>query len=287
MESGVTLTYLGPNVDDHTIALDDLLPSIKGFYSSLKIINNYLGYEEQIELRLENIADGSVVLKLKAIWKDASPDARLAALTTLAVPVITVVSSQLINVITFKKHLQGLPINKVEYSSDNVVVYNINNSPITISPKTFELAQDENLTKSLSKYVQPLNENRIDETTFVVVNKDEVVNEATISADEKFSFSEVDESITKTEQVKIKGQLLSLNKQRNTGSFLPEGGGSVRYKLATDSPQTMYYDFAYNGVVEVTGLAKFNSEEKMVSVEIFKVDKLQQELPFNEVGSED
>lgn len=282
MQSQIVLTYRGPNVDDHTISLDDLLVSVQGFYSSIKLIRDYHGFEQDLEIRLENLEDGSVKLKLKAIWNDASPNARLAALTTVAVPLITIIGSQLTEVISLKKHLQGLPANNVEYHGQNVTVYNINNSSMDVSPEVLDLATDEKISKSLNRYVRPLQENRIEETKFEFIDEDESVKESSISAEEKNSFTEIDKEITKTEQVTLIGKLVSLNKERNTGSFSPQSGSSIRYKFAADSPESMYYDFAYNGTVQVTGLAKFNNEDKITSIEIYSVEKLQQELPFGE-----
>lgn len=278
MQSEVILAYRGPDVENHSISLDDLLPSIQGFYSSLKTINNYYGYSQQIELRLEKVEEGSVKLKLKALWHDATPDARLTNITNLSVPVIATIVGALVNVVFLKKHLQGSPVSNVEYSGDNLTVYNINNSPITVSQDTYELSQDEKLTKNLNRYVKTLSENKIKETSFELIDEENVVTEATISSEEKIAFTEISTEISLTKNVSLRGRFITLNKQRNTGSFQPEGSNSVRYKFISDSPESMYYDFAYNGVVEVTGLAKYDSEEKMVSIEIYSVEKLQEEL---------
>jgi len=55
MSNTVTISYIGPDVDDHSISLGDLIPSLQGFYEAVRIIATDKELDGTYEIRLEAI----------------------------------------------------------------------------------------------------------------------------------------------------------------------------------------------------------------------------------------
>jgi len=277
MSNTVTISYIGPDVEDHSISLGDLIPSLQGFYEAVRIIATDKELDGTYEIRLEAITEGSIKFRFKEVWKSIGQnDKQLQVIGTwggmflLAIPIIK-------DVVSTKTHIANQPVRNVSVENGNVNITNISGDVLKVTPEAYYYSQDPKFMGTVSKFVRPLDSGKIDKTKIEYEHDGEKID-TTVVESQKPYLTPVETKTTVEKVLSLQGKLLSLNKSTNSGTFVLTDGKSMRYKFATEHPQTLYLDFAYNGIVQVTGLVKSNAEGTYTSIEISEVKKLQMEM---------
>jgi hypothetical protein len=133
-----------------------------------------------------------------------------------------------------------------------------------------------------AKIASPLSEGMIDSTD-ITARDAEGVMESSIDVNQKLYF--VSESSTETTAAtEIEGTLISLNKETLRGTFKKIDGGKVPYHYSGGTPDLFYSAFSHRGIVRVSCIAHFDETLTVKRLEISRVLRLQDDLPFPTEG---
>jgi hypothetical protein len=269
----VSLKYEGPDVNDGSMAINDIVPALQGFASAYEKIATFENLSHEHRLRVAGLTKSSAELHITVLEWVANNATPLTVLGGFASTVVGLI----IGVIKLKQHTQGKASNvSAKASSDNhLTVNNHLKVSLEVNPKEYDIFSSELINTDLSRMVRPLHEKRIDD---LVLALPDLNYSAMIRAGEKDIFDVEHRTITTTKEIWLEGFLDSLSKSRNRGTFYLKGGRSVSYKLASDNPADLYIDFAYNGPVKVRCLAHLNENLEPVLIEISEIQKLQRNL---------
>src|SRR5437016_3219423 len=87
----ITLKYEGPDVDDGTMSLEDIVPVLQGFASAYGKVASKRGYAGQHRLRITNVRRGSADILLE-VWETlGNISNQLTSIQILGTVAITVV----------------------------------------------------------------------------------------------------------------------------------------------------------------------------------------------------
>ena len=155
----IHLKYEGPDVDNGTMALQDVIPVLQGFsgaYASLATIENP---DVTHRIKLSAIRQGSADIVLEVFqWIADNPEPVAAGLTALAFPIV----KKIFDVIKIKMHV-GADLSKEHISAENsILVSNSNNVEIVVPLGSYELYKNGKLNRDLERLTRPLEEGRID-----------------------------------------------------------------------------------------------------------------------------
>ena len=81
-------------------------------------------------------------------------------------------------------------------------------------------------------------------------------------------------------ETELVGNFVSLNKERNNGTFKLNNGKNVRYRYVGGSPERMHVDFSYDGPVRVKCVATLDQNLEVQYLDIKSAERLQLSLPL-------
>jgi hypothetical protein len=179
------------------------------------------------QLRLSSIDHSSFKLMLWAfVFENENHLKVISALASGARWVVKIIA----DVIEAKKALKGQPAPSITTTGDNNSVTNtsITIGNITLEPRAAQILLDGLIDDDLAKIVQPLESRHIDRATIEAVDEEGPIK-AEIEAVEKPYFSTVSkQEITTRENFPLKGEFVSLNKEKNRGNFRLRDGSLVK-----------------------------------------------------------
>ena len=270
------LNYHGPEVDDGTMPIGLVVEALEGFSGAYRKAADYISPDLFPELRVSAPEHGSFhLLVLAAVALGQNP-AQLATNVVNFWEHAERIGRLLAEVINIKKHAKGQPVNiHVEGNNNQVVVVNGDNAELKVSPQSYEVYRMRLIDRELDKIVDPLRPGRIDAAELEVEDK----TAATVSSEERKYFRpDVSETTEKPEE--LRGNLVSLNKERNDGTFRAEGGKSVRYHFVGADEDKFRQDFSYKGPVLARGTVQYDNEGNPTHIAIENVERLQGEFTF-------
>jgi hypothetical protein len=269
----VSIKYEGPDVDDGTMAVGDIIHALHGFANAYEKIASFEGLSHDHRLRLVGLTQSSAELHIKVLEWIGTNATALKIIGGFASGIVTTI----VTVIGLKKHAAGKQCSVSATSTGNVLVENHLHVSLEVPPRDYEVFRSELIDNELNKLVSPLSEKKVND---VIISSPEIAASATIEASEKKFFEIETKTVTTTREVWVEGFLDSLSKSRNRGTFYLKGGRSVPYKLASENPVDLYIDFAYNGPVRVRCLASLDENLEPVQLDIYEIQKVQSSL-FN------
>jgi hypothetical protein len=284
----ITFKYNGPAVDDGTMALDEVVEALQGFSGAYQKLANRVSPGTTYELKVSGFGTGSFEMLILAamIWSHYGD--QLKALGTVVEGVKWVISL-LRDVIQAKKHTKGRPFN-ISVSGDNnrVLIINQEGSEFSTTREVLEILQDGLVDKELKRIAEPLDEGSVDSAEIVAQDVDV---RATISSPEKPYF-QLEGSESKINPIEIVGKLVSLNKERDKGTFRLKNNETVPYHFVGNDKEQFYEDFSHEGLVKAVGKAEFDENLRPTRLDIQSAHPIQAELALGpgtdtETGTEE
>ena len=276
----ITLHYAGPDVDDGTMSVDDLLPVLQGFASAYGKIASGRGYSTQHRLRVAGIQKGSANIVLD-VWETVGRNApHLQAVSALSVAVLGVVTLML-QVMKVKKHVKKQPFStKIDSSMGGIAIVNSANVSLTISPDVYTLFKEKTIDGDLAKIVRPLEPGQVD-CSSIIVEVGEERQEESVSASERPYF-DVDSTVTtNTAEMWLTGMINSMTKSTNSGHIYLQDGTRVHYRLVNEHPEQFYGVFQHSGPVKIRCIAQLDENLRPTNLEVREIVPLQRTLAFD------
>lgn len=272
------ISYSGPDVDDGSMAIDDLGPALQGLASAYGKMTSKLGEDVRHELRITGVRKGSFELLLE-VWKWAGDNS--GALTTVTIVGGGVLGAikGLFECIKLVKHIKNKPYQAKPEGATNgfITVNNSENVSISVSFEAYETYKLGLLKNDLEKLTKPLEEGQID--NFQITYKHDAVEfTESISKEERPLFAVAENNITDTKKAWLVGNLLSLHKGTNKGVFTLGNGERVTYKLAMQNPEYQYEKFIHKGLVKVECVAHLDENLKVNTIDVYSIEKVQTDL---------
>jgi hypothetical protein len=166
----ITLRYLGPDVDDGSIGVDDLLAALNGFSSAFYKVSERESANQQQRIKVTGISQSSANIHLSiSDLIQAHPDASKAVGTALlggvayvGKKIVDVVVEKISGVAKAKKHIQNGPYTTEITGNDNrIIIINGVGAQLPIEKDVFELLQDGGLDADLDRLTSPLREDAV------------------------------------------------------------------------------------------------------------------------------
>jgi hypothetical protein len=268
----IHLRYVGPDVTDGSMRIEDVAKALHGFAGAYEKIAADISPLDHHELRVAGINPTSfdiIILAAMGITRYADQLSAIKSAAEGIVKVIQVITS----VVLAKKHTKGKPFQIAIKGDNNVVIVNSEGSEMKIEPKALEILQEKAIDVDLNKIVEPLRLKSIEEVQL----KTDLDPGATITSQERDYFLTEPSSIT-SQDVEIVGSLVSLNKERNRGTFKLKNNVNVPYQYIGPDREKFHADFSYEGPVQASCVAEFDDALQVTRLEIKAVEPLQSRL---------
>ncbi|MBI3476955.1 MAG: hypothetical protein HY010_14580 [Acidobacteria bacterium] len=269
----VSLKYSGPDVEDGSMSINDIVPALHGFANAYEKIASFENLSHDHHLRLVGLTKSSAEIHINVLEWIGTHATPLQVLGGFASGIVTTI----IAVIKLKKHAEGKPteITAAASASNKIEVQNHLRVSMEFDPRIYEVFRSQLIDGELSKIVSPLREKRINE---VSLGSPEIDSGEIVLAEEKQFFDLEKKTVVTTREVWLEGFMDSLSKSRNRGTFYLRGGRSISYKLSAANPSALYVDFAYNGPVRVRCLAELDENLEPMQLEIYEIQRMQSSL---------
>ncbi|PJE73929.1 MAG: hypothetical protein COV01_03770 [Candidatus Taylorbacteria bacterium CG10_big_fil_rev_8_21_14_0_10_41_48] len=286
----IELNYEGRDVDNGSMSVEDMVPALQGFSSAYGKIAGLSDLEVRHSLRVTAVEKGSFHILLDVstfIVQNKDQLEAIASVTTIASlglsGAIGIVKA-IMWTIQLTKHTEKKPYSEtINANNQSIVVTNSKNVSVEVPIQIFQIFKSGSVSADLNKIVQPLETGKIDSTEIVAKTKQETIKEK-ILVDEKKFFDVEEIVITKTQEMWLTGMLNSLTKTTNRGFFLLNDGSRISYKLANDKPENLYPFFIHKGLVKVKCVAHMDENLKPAQIDIFDIEKAQQDFDFKTNG---
>ncbi|MFC1650258.1 hypothetical protein ACFL2X_01670 [Candidatus Latescibacterota bacterium] len=273
----ITMKYNGDDVDNGTMAIEDMIAALQGFSGAYGKIVKHKNIEAKHELRITGIQKGSCELVIDAQEiLDQNVEPSIAETGNRGV-------YDILEIIDHTVHLMK-HVKKENYDynlnggNNTVEVINADGSGIEVPYQVFELFKTGAIAEDIKKIVSPIEEGKID-SGFILSRKDDDGELKTgIDLTEKAFFEVEKKDITKTDKLELTGILNSLTKTTNKGRFILSNSSQVTYFLAMDRPEDYYHLFAHKGSVRVKCYALLDESLTVTKIDIIDIEKIQLEL---------
>jgi hypothetical protein len=269
------IKYAGPDVDDGSMSISDVVPALQGLASAYGKIAVEENLKVKHNIRVTGVRRGSFEILLEVC---ASPEAidnavLVGGLSFGAGLSAKIVIEKLVAVIKLTKHVNKNNFNTKVEGTDNISVTNSENVSITFPLNVYQIYTSGLIKSDIAKIAEPINPNKIDSATIKVDSQEEVITYA-----DKTLFDTENVEVTKTQRMTLKGWLNSLTKTTNRGYFNLKDGSRVTYSLAVEEPESLYEFFIHKGPVEIDCEAHLDENLKPILLDIYDIAPLQSDL---------
>jgi hypothetical protein len=272
----ITLRYSGPDVDDGTMSLDDLVPVLQGFGGAYNKVAAAEEISTQHRLRLVGLEHGSAKLLLD-VWQTVTAPGQIESISTVVNTALGIVGT-IITIIKIKKHTKGEPYRtRINGSEGSIVIVNSKNISISIPPRDYQIFKDNLIDSDLSRVARPLEKGRIDSSELIVTNGDCSLA-ATLHPEDRALFESTQTSVTVTKETWLMGKINSMTKSTNTGQIYLNDGSRVHFRIKTEEPSHLWEHFSYKGLVKVRCVAHMDENLRPVELDVYEIVPIQSSL---------
>ncbi|MFC1538895.1 hypothetical protein ACFL6H_05685 [Candidatus Latescibacterota bacterium] len=273
----ITIKYTGDDVDNGTMAIDDMIVALQGFSGSYGKIVKHSNFESKHALRVMGIQKGSCELLISA--QESLNQNDTPALGKFEGNGVYEILELLNSAVNLTKHIKKNEYNYNINSGENTIsVTNKDGAEMDVPLRVFELYRSGVLADDINKIVSPIKEGKIDSGYIISPKHDgkELTTEIFYSEKSYFDVEKIE--ITKTEEIELTGILNSLTKTTNKGRFILSNGAQITYFLAMEQPEDYYPLFAHKGSVRVKCYAHLDESLTVIRIDIIDIEKIQLEL---------
>jgi hypothetical protein len=246
-----------------------IVDALTGFSRAYIKLVSYKNSEYQHEVRIVGIKKGSAIFNLQVF---ATQEHALAGIEHASAAAAAIVGA-IAGVIHLTKHLKGKE-GKGKPAHGGITVENSENVSIVVSTDIYTIYQEGIIRQDLNRLSAPLKLGEIDNVSLSAGSKGELV-EADIQSGERGYFEYETKEVTTTKEIEIIGRIISLNKERNGGSFRLQDGVRIGYHLKSDSPEMMYSHLLHKGLVRVKCMAHLDENLQTTHIDIMHIQNLQ------------
>ncbi len=284
----VTLRYVGPDVDDGSIAVDDLLSALNGFSSAFYRLAERESVDQTQRIKVHGISQSSANIHLSILEIiHAYPGTVGTVGTTIlggvgyyGAKLADTVIAKIAGVAKAKKHIQnGNYTTDVSGNNNKVVIINGLNATLPVDRDVLELLQSGIIDTDLDKMASPLREDSIN--AFEIRHDGSDSPDLHLDASDKPYFARTRREKTATREVTLTGTMNTISKTNNSGTFITDSGKRVRYRFTDeDRLADLYRQFAHLGQVRVKCIAKLDENLDVISIDISEIEPIQQRIEF-------
>jgi hypothetical protein len=277
----ISLTYNGPDVDDGTMPVGDVVTALQGFSGAYSKIASEHTPQIDHQLRVLGVKTGSFDLRIIAwaILSDPAAMVQIFEKLEKLTHAVQWIFSRIVDVIALKKHAKGRPTT-VDVTGDRntVIVINAEGAKLEVPPEVYDIFASKLLDTDLNRIVNPLRPKRINRLRMKVGDKSTEIPAVEIDSSERDFFIAEPKGATTTQPTEIIGSLVSLNKESNKGTFRLQDGTGVPYRFNGDDAIRFHQEFGRRGQVRARGTATLDDNLRPVEIEINSVERLQGHL---------
>ena len=276
----VTLRYAGPDVDDGSIGVDDLLSALNGFSSAFYRLAERESLDDKQRIKVNGISKSSANIHLAILDLAAAHPLVATAASGVVVAagkkIVEIVIEKLAGVAKAKRHIQNSPYTTaqdVEVHGDKnlIIVVNGNDAKLPVDRDVLEILQKGIIDSDLDKMASPLREDAVN--SFEIRHGDKEAPDLHIAASEKSYFARARKEKTRTQELSLTGTMMSLSKNTNGGTFITDAGRRIRYKFTNEEKLAeLYQSFSHLGLVVVRCTAKLDDNLDVIAIEISDVE---------------
>lgn len=286
----VTLRYIGRDVDDGSIGVDDLLSALNGFSGAYYKLAERESLDVSQRIKVTGISKSSANVHLEILqWAAAHPvvstvasgvGAAIAAKGTeigkaATKKIAEVVINRMVNIAKAKKHIQrGNYTTEVTGDGNTVIIINGVNARLPVNQDDLKILEEGTIDNELDKMASPLREDSID--AFEIRHDQKEIPDLHIDAVDRPYFARQRREATVTQELMMTGMMASISKTTNSGTFITDTGRKIRFKLSEEAriPE-LYRQFAHLGPVRVKCKARLDDNLDVISIEISEVTPIQ------------
>ena len=274
----IHLRYEGPDVDDGTMSVQDIVPVLQGFagaYGKLAAVDDP---QTTHRIRITSVRQGSADIVFEA-WRMLGEHVDSLTGASIAVGGAYWIVRKIAGVISLKKHIKKHPFKERVGQNNTIIVTNSENVTIEVPYEHFELFKSGTIDSDLNKLASSLSEGRIDAAELEARSADGIALRERITADERPYFATIDIAVTSTAQTWLVAKLNSLTKSTNSGYLWLSDGTRVFYRYQGDNPIALHGIFGtYNGPVRILCSAQMDESFKVISVDVLEIERAQAAL---------
>ena len=151
----VHLRFEGPDVDDGTMSLGDIVPVLQGFAGAYAKLAETDHPEATHRVKITAVRQGSADIVLE-VWRQLVQNAeQIAAFASAGGSAFGIIAT-LIKVIQIKRHVQDQPFQQHITANNSVVIVSSGNSSLEIPSQVYDLFKEGRLNKELELLTRPL-----------------------------------------------------------------------------------------------------------------------------------
>ena len=271
------LRYYGPDVDDGSMSVEDIVPVLQGFSSAYGKLASVDDPTANHNIRVASVRPGSADLVLE-VWRLLNDNAApLAALGTVSGAGYWIVK-KIVGVISAKRHVKKQPFREQISATNSIVIVNSDNATLEVPHDVFTLFKEGTIDPDLNKLTRPLRAGRIEMAELRATAADGSEVSERITVEERPYFTAEEATVTSTKEAWFVARLNSLTKSTNSGYLYLLNGRRVFYSYVGDEPATLYRLFSHDGPVRVMCVAHMDENLEINLLEIHRIEKTQGEL---------
>ncbi len=281
----IVLKYEGPEVDDGSMSIEDIVPVLEGFASAYGKIAADQGAGVHHRVRITGVTRGSANILLE-IWDTLNKAS--GALTSIQVIGSTAIGIvvTILGVIRLRRHVKNKPFRDAITANNTISVTNSENVTIEMPVQIYGIFKSKLIDADIAKIARPLDPGRIDSAEVSARQLDGQEVRERIEAGEREFFEAETVTVTSTKETWLVGKLNSLTKTTESGFLNLTDGSRVFYEYVGDVPKRLHEIFGtYDGPVRVRAVAHMDENLKVQKLQISEIEIMQGDLfPREESG---
>jgi len=270
----IHLRYEGPDVEDGSMSIQDIVPVLQGFASAYGKLAAVDDPQSTHRVRITAVRPGSADIVLE-VWKFLGDNVDAITAAGVVASGAYFIVRKIAGVIAVKRHVKKQPFAERIGAADRIVISNAENVTIEVPLEVYELFKAGTLDADLNKLTSPLVPGRIDAAELEARAADGTVLRERITAEERPYFETREVTVTTTQETWITGKLNALTKSTNSGWMYLLDGTRLFYRWVGDNPAKLHLIFGtYDGPVRVYGVAHMDESLKVTQIDISDIEKL-------------
>ena len=274
----IHLRYEGPDVDDGTMSLQDAVPVLQGLASAYGKLAATSDPHSTHRLRITGVKPGSVVFSID-VWTFLDQNAGVIQAAGVIGTVAAAIIGRIIWLVRAKKHVKNEPFREqIGRVNNTIIITNSQNVTLEMPLEVYELFKAGTLDTDLNKIVSPLSAGKIDAAELEARTPDGVVLRERIEAAERPYFETTNTVTTTTKPTWFTVRLNSVTKSTNRGFVYLLDGTRASYAYVGNDAMKLYTLVAHDGPIRVYCAAQMDENLKVISLDIYDLEKVQREL---------